>query len=160
MKILIVIIILAAIGAAVWKIIQAKAEENTELNSVAKLPPSVGHAVAQMDPNSQAAFFHEYQKSKKSLAVAYFCWLFFSVYYFYFKKPGMNIVLWITFFFGVGEIWWIIDFFRMPSIRRDYNEGVARQVLHTLSIGAAFNNQPKQPPNVPGSTPGWPPALP
>jgi hypothetical protein len=96
----------------------------------------------------------------KSLVVAYVCWLFFAVYYFYFKKPGMNIVLWITGFFGVGEVWWIVDFFRMPSIRRDYNESVARQALQTLSLGTAFNYQAQQSPNLPGSAPGSPPVLP
>jgi TM2 domain-containing membrane protein YozV len=152
-KIIIVLIVLVAIGAAIWKIVQARAEENAELNSVAKLPPSVGHVVVQMDANSQAAFFHEYQNRKKSLVVAYVCWLFIGVYYFYFKKPGMNIVLWITCLTPVGWVWWIVDFFRMPSIRRDYNEGVARQALQMLSLGTAFKHvYPQQPPSPPQPT--------
>ncbi len=98
MKIFVILFILAAIVGAIWKISQAKAEENAELDSVAKLPPSVGHVVAQMDLDSQAAFFHEFQKNKKSLAVAYIAWLTLGVHYFYFKKPGLNIALWITYF--------------------------------------------------------------
>jgi len=137
-KFLLILVIVLAAGAAVWKIVQARAEENAELNSISKLPASVGHVVAQMDTNTQAAFFHEYQKNKKSLVVAYVCWFFFSVHYFYFKKPGWNIALWASYFIALGFVWWVVDFFRMPSIRRDYNEGAARQAIQTLSLGSSF----------------------
>jgi len=144
MKTVGILIFLIALGLVIWKIMQARSEEDAELNSISKLPASVGNVVAQMDPSQQAAFFAEYQKNKKSLVVAYVAWILFAVYYFYFRKPGWNILLWVAFIlFGVGTIWWIVDLFRMPSIRREYNEGVARQALQTLSLGSAF--RPQQP---------------
>jgi Flp pilus assembly protein TadB len=139
------VILLAVIGLVVWKVKQAKAEEDAELNSLAKLPSSVSQVVTQMNPQQQAEFFNEYQKNKKSLVIAYITWLIFAVYYFYFRKPGWNIALWIAFVaFGVGFIWWAVDFFRMPSIRREYNADVARQALQTLSLGSSFGHLPPE----------------
>ncbi|MHB1733752.1 MAG: TM2 domain-containing protein [Ferrimicrobium acidiphilum] len=146
MKVIEFIILIVIIAAAVWAIRNAKAKDDSELNSINLLPSSVGNVVAQMNASQQAAFFAEYQKNKKSLVVAYVCWLIFGVYYFYFRKPGWNIALWIASFLFIGEIWWIVDFFRMPSIRREYNTNVARQALQTLSMGAAFNRGPITPP--------------
>jgi TM2 domain-containing membrane protein YozV len=159
MKTVGILIFLIALGLVIWKIIQARSEEDAELNSIAKLPASVSNVVAQMDPSQQAAFFAEYQKNKKSLVVAYVAWYLFAVHYFYFRKPGWNILLWACFLFGglltfvligfpilvLAGIWWIVDLFRMPAIRREYNEGVARQALQTLSLGSSF--RPQQPPN-------------
>jgi O-antigen/teichoic acid export membrane protein len=144
-KSLIIIVGIVLLGLAIWKIVQARAAENDELNSISKLPASVGNVVARMDPTQQAAFFAEYEKNKKSLVVAYVLWIVFAVYYFYFRKPGLNILLWIAMMIvGIGTIWWIIDLFRMPSIRREYNANVARQALQTLSMGSAFGQQYQQ----------------
>lgn len=150
-KTVILLVIVVLIGLAIWKIIQAKAVEDEELNSISKLPASVGNVVARMDPSQQAAFFAEYQKNKKSLVVAYVLVICFATYYFYFRKPGMNILLWFaSILFGIGTIWIFIDLFRMPSIRREYNANVARQALQTLSMGSAFGGQAnltEQPPS-------------
>jgi TM2 domain-containing membrane protein YozV len=144
MKDLIVLIVIVALGAAIWAAYRAKASEDQELNSLQSLPSSVSNVVAAMSPQQQAAFFEEYQKNKKSLVTAYLLWFFFSVYYFYFRKPGWNIALWLTMLVGVGYVWWIVDFFRMPSIRREYNAARAREVLQTLSLASSFQ-QPQQP---------------
>jgi uncharacterized membrane protein YagU involved in acid resistance len=149
-KTLILLIVVVLLGLAIWKIVEAKKIENDELNSVSKLPPSVANVVAQMDATQQAAFFAEYQKNKKSLVTAYILVIVFASYYFYFRKPGLNILLWIaSAFFGIGTIWIFIDLFRMPSIRNEYNNNVARNALQTLSLGNSFggvtNIQPATP---------------
>ena len=151
MKTVILLVVLVLIGLAIWKIVQARAVENEELNSISKLPASVGNVVARMDASQQAAFFAEYQKNKKSLVTAYILVICFATYYFYFRKPGLNILLWIaSLAFGLGTIWILVDLFRMPSIRREYNANVARQALQTLSMGSAFGGQAnlaEQPPS-------------
>jgi TM2 domain-containing membrane protein YozV len=141
MKTLVVLIIIIALVAAGWAAYRAKSQEDQELNSLASLPSSVSSVVASMSPQQQAVFFEEYQKNKKSLVAAYLLWFFFSAYYFYFRKPGWNVLLWVTLFIGVGWIWWIVDFFRMPSIRREYNATRAREALQTLSLTSSFQRQ-------------------
>ncbi len=148
MKTLVVLIIIAAIVVAVWKSKQAKAIDNSELNNIQALPPSVGRAVEMMDPVSQSAFFNEYQMKKKSLAAAYILWLIFGAHYIYFRKVGLQIAFWLTWFIGIGILWWLIDLFRMPSIRRQFSEQVARQALQTLQTGASFRSSSIKPPSA------------
>lgn len=136
-----VIIVLIIVGAVIWKYRQAKAMENEELNNIQQLPPTVGRAVSMMDPTSQSAFFAEYQKNKKSLATAYILWFFFGFHYVYFRNIKLQIIFWISCcFFGIGLIWWVVDFFRMPTIRNEYRSATARQALQTLQFGATFMN--------------------
>ncbi|WP_298443217.1 TM2 domain-containing protein [Ferrimicrobium sp.] len=143
MKTVIALVILAAIIAfVVWRSKEARKQEEGEVNNLMALPPSVGQAVSMMDPMSQAAFFQEYQSQKKSLGVAYILWLLFGFHYLYFRMIGLQILYWIT---GGGfGIWAIVDLFRMPSIRRQYNEKVARQALQTLQVGATFQRPSAQ----------------
>ena len=150
--VIILLIILAAAGAAIWKYIQAKKDEAGEFTTLSKLPASVSHTVVQMDPASQSAFFQEYQAKAKRLSVAYALWFFFGCHYLYFRKTGMQIVYWLSWIVVLGFFWWIVDFFRMPSIRRQYNEVVAREALQTLQIGAAFRTT-SQPPGAPSAPP-------
>lgn len=146
MKLIIILVVLVAVGATAWAVVQARKVENEELNAISKLPASIGHVVSQMDPNQQAAFFLEYQSRKKSLVVAYLAWLCFGVHYFYFKKPTMNLLYWASWLVVIGEVWWIVDFFRMASIRRSYNEDMARLALQTLHMGQAFGRPQSVPP--------------
>ena len=127
---------------------------------MAKLPASVSHVVAQMDPTSRSAFFHEYQAKTKKLSVAYILWFFVGMHYIYFRKVGMQIAFWLSWLVIVGEIWWVVDFFRMPSLRRQYNETIAREVLQTLQIGASFRNADSYQQPHPGQAgAGFPPAV-
>lgn len=52
--------------------------------------------------------------NKKDTGVAYLCWFFFGVHYFYLNKPLTNIIYWLT-LGGLG-IWAIIDLFRIPTM--------------------------------------------
>jgi TM2 domain-containing membrane protein YozV len=139
-KTFIVVVILVLVVAAIWRAIAASREEATELGAIKALPASVGNVVGQMNREQQAVFFQEYQSGKKKLSVAYVCWIVLGMYYFYFRKPGLQVVFWLTCLIGIGFIWWIIDFFRMPSLRRQYNEEIARKALQTLSLGSAFRS--------------------
>jgi len=137
-----IVIILALIGLVVWKYNKAKALENEELNNIRKLPPTVGRAVSMMDPASQSAFFAEYQSNKKSLATGYILWFFFGLHYAYFRNMKLQILLWVACLFGIGFIWWLVDFFRIPSIRNEQRDNAARLALQTLQFGLGFINNP------------------
>lgn len=122
----------------------AHRQETREARTVASLPPSVQHVVAQMEAGAQAAFFNEYERFKKRTWVAYLLmWPLFGTHYFYLRQPLLNVVYWLT-GGGVG-LWALIDLFRMRSLVHAANEQTARQALQTLHIGATFANMPAPP---------------
>ena len=135
MKSVIPIIILAVIVYVIYRAVQANKAETSEERTIKSLPPTVQHTVAQMDLNSQNAFFNEYEKKKKKVAIGYVLWII-GFHYLYLKKVGVQFAFWFT---GGGFlVWWFIDLFRMPSLVRSANEGTARDALQTLAIGNQF----------------------
>ncbi len=142
MKNLIILIIVAVVVFAIVKSRQAARLESSEERTAASLPPSVQHTVSVMDSASKAAFFNEYEKKRKKVSVGYLLWIIFGVHYLYARKIGLQVVFWLAWFVGIGEIWWLIDLFRIPSIIRSSNEQMAREALQTLQVGASFRNPP------------------
>lgn len=138
MKGFIFLIVIAAMAYAGYKAYKTNQEESSEARTVKSLPPTVQHTVAQMDTVSQNAFFNEYEKMKKKISLAYVAWFFIGFHYLYLKKVGVQFAFWATWFVGIGEIWWVVDLFRMPSIVSSCNEGIARDALQTLAIGNQF----------------------
>lgn len=136
MKSITVIIPLVLIAFAIYKAVQYSKSENSELNTVQSLPPSIQQVVSKMDPESRSVFFNEYSRKKKPIWVGYVLWFVFAMYYAYYRKIGLQIVFWIT--LGGFGLWLMIDLFRIPSIARDANEQIAREVLQTIQIGKSF----------------------
>ena len=112
----------------------------TETRVVQSLPPSVQHALAQMDVQSQNAFFFEYQAKQKSVVVARLLSFLLGWHYIYLRKTGMQFLYWASWFFGIwpGLIWWIVDLVRMKTKVAVANELVAREILQSLAIGNQF----------------------
>lgn len=129
---------LLGIGLIVWiiKLMQNRRIDE-DVRNVNQLPASVQNVIAKMDTESQNAFFLEYNKRKKRVFVSYILWFVFALYYAYNKKIGLQFIFWIT--LGGFWVWWIIDLFRMPSIVRDANALIAREIANTLAIGQTFN---------------------
>ncbi len=158
MKGLIVIIILVALAISSYKAYKANQEETSEERTIKSLPPTVQRTVSQMDAMSQSAFFNEYEKKKKKVSRAYLAWFFIGWHYLYLKKVGVQFALWATWFIGLGEIWRVVDLFRMPSIVRGCKEGIARDALQTLAIGNQFRSMAVpivpivQPPDIAGAS--------
>ena len=140
MKGLFVFVVLAVVAVGVTMYVRASREEQAEARSLKSLPPSVQNVVGKMGANEQAAFFNEYERKKRKLSVSYLLWIFFGLYYVYNRKVGLQIGYWLSWFIGVGVVWWVIDLFRMPSIVRASNEQVARDALQTLSLGSMFSS--------------------
>lgn len=57
-----------------------------------------------------------YTAREKKKSTAYILWILFGVYYFYLGHPFKNILLWLLCFCFIGEIWWIVDLFRMSGM--------------------------------------------
>lgn len=165
MSVLILLLLLAALGFAGYRAYLAHAEEQKEARTVKSLPPSVQHVVAQMDAGSQAVFFNEYEAKKKKKSLTWVLW-FVGWHYLYLRQTATQLAFWFT-GWGCGA-WWIVDFFRVPTLVRTANEQVAREALQTLNIGATFANLPStasgltQPiapaAGLPAGTPPPPPA--
>jgi hypothetical protein len=130
------IVIAIIIGA--YKAYQGR-DADEDVKNVEQLPASVQNVISRMDTNSQNAFFLEYNKTKKKLFVSYILWFVFALYYAYNKKIGLQFIFWFT--FGGLWVWWIIDLFRMPSIVRDTNASIAREIANTLALGNTFNER-------------------
>jgi len=113
--------------------------DTTETRIVGSLPPSVQHALAQMDVQSQNAFFFEYQAKQKSVVVARLLSFFLGWHYIYLRKTGMQFLYWASWFMGgIGFFWWIVDLVRMGTKVAAANELVAREILQNLAIGNQF----------------------
>lgn len=97
------------------------------------LPAIVKSELLEMPESKQYHFLEEYERKSKSTGTAYILWLLLGWHYAYFKKWGIQILLWITFAaYGLGLIWWLIDLFRVAGIARDYNKDVAIEVLKNM----------------------------
>jgi TM2 domain-containing membrane protein YozV len=137
MKVIVIVVVLAGIGFAIYQAWKASQTESKEGRALKSLPPSVQHVVAQMDGTTQSALFNEYFQKRRKLSVAYLLWILLGWHYLYCRRVGMQFAFWFT--LGGFGIWWFIDLFRMPGIVRGANEQIARQAVQTLHIGATYN---------------------
>ena len=113
-------------------------DTKAEIKTVDKLPASVQNLVKKMDASDKNAFLLEFNQRKKSTFFSYILWPLGALYYAYNKKIGLQFVLWLTAFVGIGIVWWIIDLFRMPWIVDAANDQIAREIAQTLSLGKSF----------------------
>ena len=56
-------------------------------------------------------------------------WILFGVYYFYLGHPFKNILLWLLCFCFIGEIWWIVDLFRMSGMVKRKNKEILLECI-------------------------------
>ena len=65
-----------------------------------------------------------YSGREKKKSTAYILWIVFAVYYFYLGHPVKNIIFWLLWTCFIGEIWWIIDLFRISGMVDRKNEEI------------------------------------
>ena len=79
---------------------------------------------------------------KKSAGAAYLLWFFLgfvSAHRFYLGKPISAILQIISYFFVIGFVWWIVDFFLIPSIiEDDLDDKRARMAGYLQRRGYAY----------------------
>lgn len=76
----------------------------------------------KLTENQRRYVLPRYEKRKKDLVTAYLMWLFIGTYYFYLKKPVLNLAIWLCIPLMIGIIWLIVDLFRIPGMVNECND--------------------------------------
>ena len=93
------------------------------------LSRTVREQLAYLTPDQQRAFLWRYRAQAKSPVVA-LAFLPLGWHYLYLRKRGLQVLFWIT--LGGLAAWWVLDFFRINKLVRDYNRRVATHVMRAL----------------------------
>lgn len=93
------------------------------------LSRTVREQLAYLTPDQQRAFLWRYRAQAKSQLVA-LAFLPFGWHYLYLRKRGLQVLFWLT--LGGLAAWWVLDFFRIRGLVRDYNRRVAMHVMRAL----------------------------
>lgn len=103
-----------------------------------KFPLIVENRLYEMDALQRCAFMDEYDRRRKSVLVGYLLLIPLGWHYAYVKKWGIQVLCWLTLwgFF----LWWLIDWFRIPSIINRYNKDLAVKIMTEVSL--IYSNNP------------------
>ena len=93
------------------------------------LTRTVREQLAYLTPDQQRAFLWRYRAQAKSPVVA-LAFLPLGWHYLYLRKRGLQVLFWLT--LGGLAAWWVLDFFRIHKLVRDYNRRVAMHVMRAL----------------------------
>ena len=93
------------------------------------LSRTVREQLAYLTPDQQRAFLWRYRAQAKSPLVA-FAFLPLGWHYLYLRKRGLQVLFWLT--LGGLAAWWVLDFFRIRGLVREYNRRVAMHVMRAL----------------------------
>ena len=93
------------------------------------LSRTVREQLAYLTPDQQRAFLWRYRAQAKSPVVA-LAFLPLGWHYLYLRKRGLQVLFWLT--LGGLAAWWVLDFFRIRGLVRDYNRRVAMHVMRAL----------------------------
>ena len=93
------------------------------------LSRTVREQLAYLTPDQQRAFLWRYRAQAKSPLVA-LAFLPLGWHYLYLRKRGVQVLFWLT--LGGLAAWWVLDFFRIRGLVRDYNRRVAMHVMRAL----------------------------
>jgi hypothetical protein len=99
---------------------------------MAKFPLIVENRLYEMDTLQRRAFMDEYDRRRKSVFIGYVLLILLGWHYAYVKKWGSQLLCWVT-LWGLF-LWWVIDWFRIPSIIGRYNKDLAVKILTEMSI--------------------------
>jgi hypothetical protein len=111
--------------------------ENLIPNEVADiLPATVKQALLKMDDATQHSFLEEFKRKRKSTGKAY---MFLLLGYFHNIYIGRGVGMWLLQIVliaaaGAGLIWAIVDAFKMPTIIRNLNADIAKDIIRDIKI--------------------------
>lgn len=99
------------------------------------LPFMVKEALSKMSEGKQSQFVDEYNRKKKSTALAYFFLILcFGCPYGYLGRWGIQIGYWISWCLFIGVIWFIYLLFALPGIVKDANGEIATQIVRDMKV--------------------------
>lgn len=95
------------------------------------LPLVVTSRLSNFSESEKRAYFEEFDRKKKSVFVAYLLLIPLGWHYAYLRKWGLQ-ALCIVSLWGL-LIWWIIDWFRVPSLVRNFNKDLSIELLNNFA---------------------------
>lgn len=100
-----------------------------------ELPLSVVDRLTELPREAQVEFYEEYTRRSRSEVAGYMLHLFFGLRYGYLDKWVLQVLAWLAWgFMGVGMVWWVVDFFRIPRLVKNHNRKVARNILKDVLL--------------------------
>jgi len=91
------------------------------------LPPAAGPAFQNLTEEQKVAFSAEYSRRKRSLALMMVLAILFPIQLFFLGRVGLAVLFLLT---GGGlGIWYVIEWFLTPGRVRDYNTGIANEII-------------------------------
>ena len=92
-----------------------------------KLPRTVKTELPTLSADAQKKFLDIYKSKRKSLAIALPLVLAYGMHFVYLEESSSGIWFWFT--VGGFGIWWIIEFFRVGGMVKDFNSYVALKAI-------------------------------
>jgi hypothetical protein len=99
---------------------------------MANFPAIVENRLNEMSNSDRNAFYEEYERRRKSVLVGYLLLIPLGWHYAYVKKWGTQFLCWFT-LWGLF-LWWLIDWFRIPSIVGRYNKDLSVKIMTEMSL--------------------------
>ena len=101
-----------------------------QINNHSHISNGVKNELVKLSIQKQEDFQEEFNRKRKSILVAYICWVIFGLHYAYLNKWGVQVAFWLT---GGGlGVWWLIDLFRVPALIKNRNKDTAIEVLRNI----------------------------
>jgi hypothetical protein len=104
------------------------------------LPDGMEGRLKALSDDDFKSYHQMFSKRGTSISDGYFYWFLAALHYPYILG-GKGMFIWLIFIivsfytFGiVGILWWIMDFFRIPSMVRDNNREIALKTLQDIQL--------------------------
>lgn len=96
-----------------------------------EFPLVVQNRIVDFSPAERDAYVEMYNRNKKSVFTGYICLIPLGWHYAYLNKWGSQILCIITLWGFLP--WWIVDWFRLPNLVKEYNADLSLRLLNNFS---------------------------
>lgn len=98
-----------------------------------ELPATVRNSLGKMSSEQQSVFEGEYKRKRKDKILLTLLAVFLpTIQFFMLGKVGLAVLFWIT--IGGCGIWYAIECFLTPKRVREWNHGVASEIMRDMKI--------------------------
>lgn len=96
------------------------------------LPAMVKESARNWDRKRKEMFLEEFKRKSKDMVRTYVLWFFLGFHYMYLNNWSTQIMYWVT--AGGLFIWALVDLFRIPSMVRNRNQDIAKEIARDMEI--------------------------